>query len=233
MAKILLIETATEVCSAAIAVDGQVVAIQEDLHAKNHAEVLTLFIDTCVRLSGISLSALDAIAVSSGPGSYTSLRVGASVAKGLCYALDKPLIAIDTLFALAHACRNTCTDPTGFWFAPSLDARRQEVWMAIYNDALEVQFPSQPLIIENNSFEKLCDSLGIYRVVLAGNGMKKIRSGEFEKKAVSLSEIICSANHLAGLAERFFYANDFQDVAYYEPFYMKPPNITTPNQSSF
>ena len=103
MAKILLIETATEVCSAAIAVEGQVVALAEDLQQPNHTARLTLLIDACVKQAGMPLSSLDAVAVSRGPGSYTSLRTGASVAKGICYALDKPLVAVDTLLALAWA----------------------------------------------------------------------------------------------------------------------------------
>lgn len=237
MPKLLLLETSGDICSVAIAVDGRVVALKEAPDCRNHAAVLTLFIQECAQQAGMALSELDAIAVSSGPGAYTSLRVGASVAKGLCYALDKPLIAVDTLLALADASRKAYTDDAAFWLAPSLDARREEVWTAVYNQDLQLLAPAQPLVLENNSFEnhlqKVAAGGPVLCTVIAGSGMEKIRSGEFQNKVVFLSRVNCSATHLIDLAERYFQSADFQDVAYFEPFYMKPPNITTPNPPSF
>ncbi len=235
MAKILLIDTATPVCSAAIAVDGKVVALAEDTHALNHAALLTLQIGQCVKISGIALRELDAIAVSAGPGAYTSLRVGASVAKGICYALDKPLIGINTLYALAHASRArqghfdlpSC-------YLPMLDARRNEVWLAAYDQSLVELLPAQPLILINNSLENLLLPLATHtqfgQFLIQGNGAKKVEAVGLFERPVILETILCSAADLSLPAEKAFQQADFQDIAYFEPFYMKPPNITTPNQ---
>ena len=232
MAKILLIETATEVCSTAIAIDGKVVAMAEELQAQQHASLLTLQIETCVRESGIPLAAIDAVAVSSGPGSYTSLRVGASVAKGICYALGKPLIAVDTLLALAHAAHDRQAATV---FIPMLDARRQEVWAAAYDASLREIAPAQPLILENNLFEKFIAGLpeqfrgGPF--VVAGNGSHKLESASTGENTVFSVAKNCCSGYFSALAERFFQNADFQDVAYFEPFYMKPPHITTPTRA--
>ena len=242
MSRILLIETATEVCSAAIAVDGEVVAIEEELHSLNHAALLTLQIDACVQASGIPLAELDAVAVSRGPGSYTALRVGASVAKGICYALDKPLVAINTLLSLAWASREALLPnpqsllPTPF-FVPMLDARRQEVWLAVFDAQLREIVPEQPLVLENNLFENYI-SQGIPRpeetvLVIAGNGSQKLKNGTTRENMVFSFIKNCSARHLSVLAEQFFQEAEFQNVAYFEPFYMKAPNITTPSRAPF
>jgi tRNA threonylcarbamoyladenosine biosynthesis protein TsaB len=239
MAKILLIETATEVCSAAMAVDGKVVALAEDSEQPNHAARLTLLIQDCTQRSGIPLTHLDAVAVSSGPGSYTSLRAGASVAKGICYALDKPLIAVDTLQALAAASQLAAHIPSTevACFVPMLDARRQEVWTAAYDAQLRTLVPAQPLIFENNFFEiylqRISETAPANVFVVSGNGAKKIPNDPKIEKVVASLVQSCSAAHLAALAEHFFQNADFQDVAYFEPFYMKPPNITTSSKTSF
>ncbi len=245
MARILLIETATEVCSAALAVDGAVVSLQEDLHCASHAALLTLQIEACVRESGIALHALDAVAVSQGPGSYTSLRVGASVAKGICYALEKPLIAVDTLLALAaisavhppsaslwRVNRPPSTVHRPPYFMPMLDARRQEVWTAVYDSNMKLLTPAQPLIMENDLFENFIRAaipdFGNVQVILSGNGAWKIENVLHSKEAVQDTKISCSASNLARWAERCFQITEFQNIAYWEPFYMKLPNITTP-----
>lgn len=234
MARILLIDTATDVCSAAIAIDGRVVALEEEISTLQHAALLTLQVAACVRKAGIPLAALDAVALSRGPGSYTALRVGASVAKGICYALDKPLIAVDTLAALAQASRQEVPEDGDPWTlcVPMLDARRQEVWLAVYDPEGVELAPAQPLIMENFLFENF---IGEYithrpggRLVFAGNGMQKMQNVPKFAKAVFSSIKNCSAVHLAELAERFFQNSDFQPLAYFEPFYMKPPNITVP-----
>ncbi len=246
MSRILLIETATEVCSVAIAVDGDVIVIEEELHSLNHAALLTLQIEACVQASGIPLAVLDAVAVSRGPGSYTSLRVGASVAKGICYALDKPLIAVNTLHSLAWAGREAMlpsTPPSTVHHQPStvfismLDARRQEVWLAAFDADLREIVPEQPLIIENNLFEKYIHQAilrpGAAVPVIAGNGSYKIENVTTCENVVFSTVKNCSARHLRVLAEQFFQDADFQDVAYFEPFYMKAPNITTPSKAPF
>lgn len=242
MSRILLIETATEVCSAAIAVDGEVVAIVEELQSMNHASLLTLQIDACVKASGISLAELDAVVVSRGPGSYTALRVGASVAKGICYALDKPLIAINTLLSLAWASReemipSTVHRPSSTVFIPMLDARRQEVWLSVFDAQLQAVAPEQPLILENDLFKNYIRQ-AIPRpeeavLIIAGNGSEKVKNELVRENMVFSAIKNCSARHLSALAERFFQDAEFQNVAYFEPFYMKAPNITTPSKAPF
>lgn len=238
MTKILLIETATEVCSAAIAVDGVVTALAESTESLQHAALLTLQIDQCVRESGIPLSELDAIAVSQGPGSYTSLRVGISVAKGICYALDKPLIAVDTLAALAEAGLKSAGTVAGNTFLlPMIDARRNEVWTGIYDTGYQPVVPAQPLILENNSFVNfLTHHLPEQQqatFVLSGNGAQKVLNVTFFENTVWSPIKKCSARYLSESAFRIFQNADFQDVAYFEPVYMKPPNITVSNKSAW
>lgn len=232
MARILLIETATDVCSVAIAVDGQVVACFEESPTLQHAALLTLQVDACIREAGLPLAALDAVAVSRGPGSYTALRVGASVAKGICYALDKPLIAVDTLLALALASQtNFPADPQRHTLlAPMLDARRQEVWMAVYDEQGLALAPAQPVILENFLFENFIGEFLAHRpgarLIFSGNGMWKLQNVPKLPDTVFSPVEKCSARYLAGLAEQFFQSYDFQEIAYFEPLYMKPPNIT-------
>lgn len=240
MAKILLIETATEVCSVAIALDGHPVALAEEATQPNHAARLTLLIQECAQRAGMALSDLDAIAVSSGPGSYTSLRVGASVAKGICYALNKPLVAVDTLLALAAASHLAASPlPTGaeVFLVPMLDARRKEVWTAVFDDKLHLLAPAQPLILENNFFQIFLDDLPAAapqkQFVVSGNGAKKLFSDLIFEGVVVGAIQSCSATHLALPAEQFFQRADFQQVAYFEPFYMKPPNITKSSKPVF
>lgn len=235
MAKILLIETATEVCGAAIAVDGEIVALQENTDTQNHAALLTLQIQQCAAESGIALHELDAVCVSRGPGSYTALRVGSSVAKGICYALDKPLIAVDTLKALAWASRERWPHLTeSALFAPMIDARRQEIWMALYDAQLQEVVPAQPFILDNNLFYKILPAKiwgkSGFSVILSGNGSLKAGSYMLAEETVDSGIEKSSVGYLSHLAFEYFQKDDFQDVAYYEPFYMKPPNITIPNK---
>jgi tRNA threonylcarbamoyladenosine biosynthesis protein TsaB len=238
MSRLLLIETASEVCSAAIAVDGRVVSIQEDLQCASHTAVLTLQIEACCRMAGISLKALDAVGVSLGPGAYTALRVGASVAKGICYALDKPLIAVSTLEALAWASRQETADEEGtHYFVPMLDARRNEVWLAVYDQHLQEIAPAQALITENNMFEIWLETLfntsNFNSVVLSGNGAFKQKIGSNTDKMVFSNIVKCSAAHLLALVGHKFEYQQYEAIAYFEPFYMKPPNITTSNKAVF
>ncbi|HND87790.1 MAG TPA: tRNA (adenosine(37)-N6)-threonylcarbamoyltransferase complex dimerization subunit type 1 TsaB, partial [Saprospiraceae bacterium] len=202
MARILLIETATEVCSAALAIDGVVVALQEEPQSTQHAALLTLQIEACMQQAGIEYADLDAVAVSSGPGSYTSLRVGASVAKGLCYALRKPLIAVDTLLALAYASRRTGDQAapvrSGVLYIPMLDARRQEVWTAAYDADMNQVASAQPLVIENNLFENFISSLlrdsSHVELVFSGNGAFKVKN---VRQGQEVAKTRCSAADLA------------------------------------
>lgn len=239
MAKILLIETATEVCSAAVAVDGEPVSLAEDPGQPNHAATLTLLVQECIRQAGLALADLDDVAVSRGPGSYTSLRVGAAVAKGICYALDKPLIAVDTLRALATESMRLFTgnDVAKAVFMPMLDARRKEVWTAVFDHNLRELLPAQPLVLEHELFENfvhpLPDFSPEYVLVISGNGSEKMMNAQVFENAVFSSVRSCSATQMASIAEQIFQNADFQDAAYFEPCYMKPPNITISKRQPF
>lgn len=235
MAHLLLLETATDVCSVAIAADGDIIARRDAPASPSHAALLTLQIDACAGDAGLSLGGLDAVAISAGPGAYTSLRVGASVAKGLCYALDKPLIAVDTLRALAAASAAATAPGDALLFLPMLDARRKEVWLAAFDASLQLLAPAQPLVFENDLFEKFLAGLPAFgpetRLVLSGNGAMKAPSGLLAEQTAPLVVTACSAAFLLEEAEKAYRNSEFQDIAYYEPFYMKPPNITQPGKS--
>ncbi|MBK8554562.1 MAG: tRNA (adenosine(37)-N6)-threonylcarbamoyltransferase complex dimerization subunit type 1 TsaB [Lewinellaceae bacterium] len=216
----------------AFAIDGVTVACQEDPPPARHSARLTLLIEACMAQAGMGLKDLDAVALSHGPGSYTGLRVGASAAKGICFALEKPLLALDTLWGLAWGSRAALAenDREHHLFMPMLDARRQEVWTAIYDHQLQVLQPTDILIVENNLLHDYIQPFMLRspncRVVLSGSGAKKAFTGANEKEVV-LGEVGDStASFFAELAEQKFQNADFEDVSYYEPFYMKPPNIT-------
>ena len=153
---ILCLETSTAVCSVALVENGNVVALRESLDGQNHAEKITLFIDEVMKEAGIAYKDLDAVATSMGPGSYTGLRIGVSTAKGLCYAMEKPLIAIDTLAAMACGFLSqqpiaNSQQPTAI-LCPMIDARRMEVYTAFFNEKLERTSETEALVIDENSF---------------------------------------------------------------------------------
>lgn len=236
MSKILLIETATEVCGAAIAIDGVVAALEEVPESANHAALLTLQIQSCLRQLNLQPADLDAVAVSAGPGSYTALRVGVATAKGLCYALQKPLIGVNTLLALARASLeslHTAAAPENCLLMPMLDARRNEIWTGVYDAYLRELIAPAPLIMEHNLFVNYLTQVDGTEnqnvLVLSGNGCFKAESVDSGKKTVFSDVKKCSASHLAYFAEKYIQNAEYQDLLHFEPLYMKPPNITTPN----
>jgi tRNA threonylcarbamoyladenosine biosynthesis protein TsaB len=241
--KILLIETATEVCGAGIAIDGVLMSFREEFNTLHHANLLTIQIKECLIELGIQMSDLDAVAVSSGPGSYTSLRVGISVAKGICYAIQKPLIAVDTLEALAQESKKLLqeSNPEIFknkiTYIPMIDARRMEVCLSLFDDNLLPLLRSDAKILENNMFEKensqypSLENCDWY--VFSGNGSPKVKDVLLFKKKVFYSISCCSVRYMANLANIFLQSSDFQSLAYFEPTYMKPPNITTTRNTYF
>src|SRR5471030_2964914 len=154
---ILQIETATTVCSVALSKDGVVLAVKQMDQRNIHAEVITLYIEELLTTTGTKYSDLDAIAVSCGPGSYTGLRIGVSTAKGLCYALDKPLIAVETLKAMADGMMAQLKDQLAenTLLCPMIDARRMEVFTAVFNNKSEQVTPTAELIVDADSFAEL------------------------------------------------------------------------------
>lgn len=247
MAKILLLETATEVCGAAIAVDGEVVSLVEDKNCESHVAALTLQIQSCCEAADIRLKDLDAVAIGGGPGSYTTLRVGVSAAKSLCYNLEKPLISLDSLAALAWAAasENQVLADEQTFFIPTIDARRSGVCCKIFDHRLAAISEFEILQISNNMFFDKIDAVAQNlkaiaskedaqrRLIFSGNGSKKIKD-ELSSKFMVFSKITQnSPAYLAVLAEQAFQASDFQNFEYFEPLYMKPPNITNARETHF
>jgi tRNA threonylcarbamoyladenosine biosynthesis protein TsaB len=217
MATILCIETATKNCSVALCVNGKVVALQQDNPNNepdkgfSHAEKLQGYITQVLDQGNVSKNDLNAIAVSKGPGSYTGLRIGVSTAKGLCYALDIPLIAISTLSSLAR-------QVTGSLVVPMLDARRMEVYSAVFSSEMEQIREIQAQIITQDSFKTYLDR---GQVTFIGDGVEKFEAVCTHPNAVFIKNALPSASQMAEVAAHKLSANQTQDVAYFEPYYLK------------
>jgi tRNA threonylcarbamoyladenosine biosynthesis protein TsaB len=229
MSKLLLIETATDVCSVALAADGQVVTEVVALQVLSHTALLTNQISSVLTAAQWSMQDVSGIAVSAGPGSYTALRTGVSTAKGICYALNIPLIAVNTLQALAVG---AASEEQADAYISLIDARRDEVWLAAFDAQFNRLQSDQPLILTPDNWANWMDTWdrnNLYeRIILAGNGSKKINSGFFKKNMDICGVECCSARFLAHLAHQCWENGQFESLAYFEPNYMKPPNITTP-----
>jgi tRNA threonylcarbamoyladenosine biosynthesis protein TsaB len=218
---ILCLETSTKVCSAALGQNGKVLALKETLDEKySHSENLTLYIEEVCKNANVRLQDVDAIAVSKGPGSFTGLRIGVSTAKGLCYALDKPLIAINSLEAMTVGCihQPSTINHQPSLFCPMIDARRMEVYCAIYDEHLNEIKKTSAEIIDENSFSDLLQKNKIY---FFGDGSAKCSSRISHPNAIFIDDINPSAKFMLPLAEKYFSEKKFEDVACFEPFYLK------------
>jgi len=221
MSLILQIETATASCSVALARDGTVLGFKQVNERNVHAEVITLFIDEVIAAAGFAYNDLDAIAVSSGPGSYTGLRIGVSTAKGLCFALDKPLIAIETLAVMACGItkRDGYTPGSELLLCPMIDARRMEVFTAVFNANGNQIIPTSAEIIDENSFS---DLLANKKILFFGDGAEKCRSVLSENpNAIFFPDFVNSAVDLTKKAAEKFKNKAFENVGYFEPYYLK------------
>ena len=230
MSLILGIETATKMCSVVISRDGVLLALKETGGEYSHSENLNHFVELACNEAKIKLNELDAIAISKGPGSYTGLRIGVSSAKGLCYGLEKPLIAVDTLKALALSVINShplVEDLGGVTlFCPMIDARRMEVYTALYNSSLEMIEPISAKVMDESSFVKVLEE---HKVVFFGDGAEKCKtllSGH--KNAVFIDNVEPSAKYINQLALEKLNKQQFEDIAYFEPYYLKEFLATTP-----
>jgi len=222
MALILGIETATTICSVALVKDGTLIAIRESVGTQQHSATLTGYISELFIETGFSLGQIDAVAVSMGPGSYTGLRIGVSSAKGLCYALGKPLIAVNTLKSLAWQAVNYCNqqglDTTDVLFAPMIDARRMEVFTAIYDNKLETIEPVNAMVVTGDSFNSFAGK----KIICFGDGAAKCTPLFEGNENIAFPEgISLSAEAVCKIAEYDFANAYFADVAYCEPFYLK------------
>lgn len=223
MALILSIETGTDICSVALANDGELMALRESDEGRDHAKKVALFVDELLRETGVQPSDLDAIAVGKGPGSYTGLRIGVSFAKGMCYALDIPLIAIGSLDALTEVAREDYD--AGIldieeeeWakakLCPLVDARRMEVYAEVFDNEGKALTDVAAEVVTEDSFKEWRKD----KFVIFGNGAKKCT--ELLSDAVFV-DIAPSARGIVRLAEESFKAQKFEDLAYFEPFYLK------------
>jgi len=221
MGLILNLETATQVCSVVLSKDGEILAKRE-LNEKNvHAEVLTPFIEEVISKASLKLHDLDAVAVSKGPGSYTGLRIGVSTAKGLCYSLGKPLISVGTIESLANYTVQKLADSitSNCNIYPMVDARRMEVYTAAFSYNLNQLSEVTPLILDKQSFSELKPD---QKLILTGDGSSKTKELFSDHNQIEIhDEILCSAEGMIQIAEEKFKHQDFEDVAYFEPFYLK------------
>ena len=225
MSNIINIETSTDVCSVALTSEGQVLEHHEDYEGHNHAQVLSKFLNSILSYATTREIRIDAIAVSIGPGSYTGLRIGLSEAKGLCFGLDVPLIGISTLKLLTVAVMFRHFFDEDTLFAPMIDARRKEVYTAVYDLALNEIMPPQPLILNENSYSEY---LASHKIVFFGNGSDKAREIITSQNAVFIEGIKPVAIDMLALSEKAIRERDYIDVAYSTPLYLKEYQTTTP-----
>jgi tRNA threonylcarbamoyladenosine biosynthesis protein TsaB len=221
MSLILQIETATTSCSVALAKDGKVLTARTINQRNIHAEVITVFIDEILTENGFTFQQLDAVAVSSGPGSYTGLRIGISTAKGLCFSLDKPLIAVETLQAMAAGYLQRFKKPVEqkFLLCPMIDARRMEVYAALFDQDLNRIEATSAAIIDQESFKTALEQ---HTIIFFGDGAAKCRAVlGHHLNAVFIDDFFNEAADLTTLAAEKLKLKAFEDVAYFEPFYLK------------
>ncbi|MFO8234519.1 MAG: tRNA (adenosine(37)-N6)-threonylcarbamoyltransferase complex dimerization subunit type 1 TsaB [Bacteroidales bacterium] len=235
MALILNIETTSEVCSVLLSKDDEILQKREDKEGRSHAQKLSVFINEIFEAESIKITDLDAVSISKGPGSYTGLRIGVSTAKGLCYGANLPLISVHTLQALAQGLLNNETRIKGRisdsdLLAPMIDARRMEVYTAVLNKKNEFVRDVFSEILDEHSFEDLLDE---HRVIFFGNGVEKTRKIIQHPNAYFVDWVDFSANHMTSLSENKYNNKIFEDIAYFEPFYLKDFHATKPKNKFF
>lgn len=224
MHRIILIETSTALCSTALSEDGMIVCSRESITPRAHASMTAPFIKQMLDERGLKVSDCDAVCVSSGPGSYTGLRVGSSTAKGLCFGAGIPLIAVDTLQVLADQAISDGLIPEGCTaIVPMIDARRMEVYSAVFSTSGKRQTETEARIVENGAFSEL---LSKGKVLFIGDGAAKCESTIGCSNAIFV-QICPKAEAMASTAEKYFAQNNFVNTAYFEPFYLKDFIATT------
>lgn len=226
MSLILSLETSAVSCSVALSTVGETICTKASEGEWRHSKEITLLIQACLDSSKKKLGDLAAIAISSGPGSYTGLRVAASCAKGMCYALDLPLLAIPTLEVIAFPFADKADQST--FIVPLIDARRDEVYYNVYGQNLVAQQTTTNLILEKDSFEQFEGQ----NLIFCGDGAEKA-SKLVNFKLAEYYPTLATAEAMSTLAFTRFSAKSYEDLAYYVPFYLKPPNITKSKKSLF
>ena len=219
---IICLETSTSLCSVALCDKDGVVAVRENDESKSHASLLSVFINELLSAAGLKASELEAVAVSKGPGSYTGLRIGVSTAKGICYAASVPLIGIETTLSMFHGITDTIksrygTDRTSL-FIPMLDARRMEIYYSILASDGKIVKEISAEIIDKNSFRDIPENI---RILIFGDGSSKCIKVSERGNIKFAEEFRISATHMYEPAYKAFREQHFEDVAYFEPFYLK------------
>ena len=228
MPTIINIETSTDVCSVALTSEGAILEHFEAFDGRNHATLLSGFIKGCLDHLRRHEMRLDAVGVSLGPGSYTGLRIGLSEAKGLAYALDVPLIGVDTLKTMAVSVMFSQPElDENVMFAPMIDARRMEVYTAVYDLALNVLADPSPLILEPDSYDKWLER---GEVLFFGNGSDKARDVLAHRNARFVDDIKPLAVDMLALSDKAFREGRFLDLAYSVPTYLKDIQATKPRK---
>lgn len=222
MSKLLLIESGTNVCSVAFAVGGKVVGLKESADEKAHASLLTVFIDQLTKETGINILQLDAVVVSKGPGSYTGLRIGVSAAKGICYAAEKPLISISSLdsmvFGATMLYKSMIEENHIDYYCPMIDARRMEVYTALYDNAYNKIKEIEAQVIDETTFK---GDLKDKKILFFGNGAIKCKTTINHHNAFFTDDFLPSAQFMIPMALKAFSNHTFEDIAYFEPYYLK------------
>ena len=230
MALILNIETATEVCSVALADEKGLIDYRENTEGKSHAALLTTFVEALLQHNNILPNQLDAVAVSSGPGSYTGLRIGVSATKGICYGVNKPLLSLSTLQCMAHGfIKQLSVEQTiayeNAWFCPMIDARRLEVYTAFFDIRGNSQTEISAEIIDETSFIQVLDQR---KIIFFGNGSDKCKDILLHSNAFFYPGFLTSAKDMIELSQKEYLKKNFMDVAYFEPYYLKDFVATIP-----
>lgn len=218
---ILCIDTGTTTCSVALGNGSKLVGIKEVADSHAHSSQLTVLIDELLKETNLSIKSIDAVAINKGPGSYTGLRIGTSAAKGICYALGKPLISVGSLEAMVQGVEpylNQLQIDKDTIFCPMIDARRMEVYTALYDHNLNPIAPVEAKIIDENSFRQNLDN---GKVVFFGNGAPKCKSAILHKNAIFIDNFEPSAAHMLPLAQKALNDGKIENTAYFEPFYLK------------
>lgn len=217
---LLHIESSTEICSVCLSKGSKIIAFKNSIEAFVHTRKATLMIQSLFTDVGLKISELKAISISQGPGSYTGLRVGTSIAKGMAFGLDIPIIAVKTLKSLALASK---TELRGVLYISMIDARRMEVYLSLYDDNLQAVLEDNPVILDENSFHQLFEKYN--KIIFSGNGVAKFKEINNHKDFI-FTKYGCDARHLVPLAIEKYLIKDFCHLESFTPNYIKPANVT-------
>ena len=232
MGLILNIETSTTVCSVNIAKDGYKLTGRETNEQNAHSKILTVFIEEIFKESKLNANDLDAVAVSKGPGSYTGLRIGVSVAKGIAYGANIPLLSVNTLQSMVLGAKKFINNNVdeNILYAPMIDAKRMEVYTALFTGQFEFQNEISAKIIDEQSFSK---ELKKYKIYFFGDGAVKCKDAITHNNALFIDDLHPSADYMILFSEKVYNEKKFEDVAYFEPFYLKDFVATIPTKNIF